>query len=95
MAVEEILKLEQLVFEILGSPEQCAVQELSSYGTDQPFHKGMRQRDVGHRFYFGHIHNSQIGLPALIEKQRIVIATEILRLMRAASDGAIEHPAES
>jgi hypothetical protein len=95
MPVEVILKLEQLVFEIFGRPEQCAVQKLASYGTDQPFHKWMRQGNVRDRLDFDHLQDSQIGSPSLKEKKRIVIATEVLRHGWAASDGTFEHPAES
>jgi len=95
MPVEVILKLEQLVFEICGRPEQCAVQKLASYGTDQPFHKWMRQGNVRHRLNFDHLQDSQIGSPSLKEKKRIVIAAEVLRHDWAAPDGTIEHPAES
>ena len=95
MPVEVILKLEQLVFEIFGRPEQCAVQELASYGTDQPFDKWMRERNVRHRLDFDHLQDSQIGPPSLEEIKQIVIAAEVLRHSWAASYGTIEHSAES
>ena len=79
MPVEVILKLKQLVFEISGRPEQCAVQKLASDGTDQPLHKWVRQRDVRHRLDFDHLQDPQIGPPSLKEKERIVIATEVTR----------------
>ena len=92
--VEVIPKVEQLVFEISGCPEQCAVQILTSNCSDQPFHKWMRQWNVGYCFDFVHIQYSQIGLPSLKEKKRIMIGAEALRHSPAVANGMIEHAAE-
>ena len=56
--VEVILELKQFVFEINSRPEECAVQELPANRADQPFYKRMRQRNIGHRFDFGHIQDA-------------------------------------
>src|SRR6516162_8333933 len=55
MMVEIGLEIEQLAFEIGGCPEQGTVQALSAEGADQPLHKWMRPRNVGHCFDFGHL----------------------------------------
>jgi len=94
MPVVVIPELEQLVFEIYARPEHCAVQILPANRADQPFHKWMRQRNVGHRFDFGHVQDSQIGSPSLKEKKRIMIGAEALRHSPAVANGMIEHAAE-
>jgi len=71
-----------------------SVQRLASNGADQPFHKWMRQRNVGHRFDFDHIQDSQIGSPPLKEKKRIMVGAKVLRHGTVAPNGMIEHAAE-
>jgi len=55
----------------------------------------MRQGNVRHRLDFDHLQDPQIGPPSLKEKERVVIATEILRHGWAVSNGTIKHAAES
>jgi hypothetical protein len=73
MTVEVVPELEQLVLEIHSRPEQEAIQILVPNRSDQSLHKGMRQRNVGYRLDFGHLQNSQIGLPLPKSIQRIVV----------------------
>ena len=54
----------------------------------------MRQRNVGHRFDFGHIQDSQIGSPLLKEKKRIMVGAELLQHGPTVPNGMIEHAAE-
>ena len=94
MTVEVVPELEQLVLEIHSRPEQEAIQILVPNRSDQSLHKGMRQRNVGYRLDFGHLQNSQIGLPLPKSIQRIVVGAEVLRHRPLASNGLIEHSAE-
>jgi hypothetical protein len=68
-----ILEIEQLVFKIGARPEHYPVQIFAAHYADQPFNKGMGQRDIRHSFDFSHIQYSKIGFPPLKEKERIVI----------------------
>jgi len=95
MMVEVCSEIEQLVFEICRSPEQRAVQVLTSNRADQPFHKGMGQGNVGDGFDLGHLQYPQIGLPLLKPIKGIVVGAEGLRHLALPSDGAVEHPAKS
>jgi hypothetical protein len=71
------------------------VEKHSTGGANQPFNEGMRNRDVGDRFYFVDFQYSQIGLPVMKLKQRGVIGTEISRwtTLTLSIKGVIEHPA--
>ena len=55
----------------------------------------MRQGNIGHGLDFGHLQDSQIGLPLLKPIKRIVVGAEVLRHRAVPSNGLIEHPAES
>ena len=79
MMVKIGFEIEQLDFEIGGCPEQATIQALSADGTDQPLHKGMGGRNVGHGLDFGHIQDSQVGLPLMKTIKRIVVGTEEFR----------------
>src|SRR6516165_12226299 len=61
MMVKIGFEIAQLAFEIGGCPEQGTVQALSAEGADQPLHKWMGARNVGHSLDFGHIEDSQVG----------------------------------
>ena len=69
MTVEVGSEIEQLVFEIRARPEQRAIQTLPPYRSDQPLHKRMRQGNVRDGLDFGHLQDSQIGLP-LVDRGR-------------------------
>ena len=79
MMVKIGFEIEHLTFEIGTCPEQRTIQALSAEGTDQPLHKWMGQRNVGHGLDFGHIQDSQVGLPLMKTIKRIVIGTEVFR----------------
>lgn len=55
MNVKVDLEFEQLVFKIGGCPEQRVIQILAADGADQPLHKGMGQRNVGHGLDLAHV----------------------------------------
>jgi hypothetical protein len=94
MMVKIGFEIEQLAFEIGGCPEKRTIQALSAEGADQPLHKGMGQGNVGHGFDFGHLQDSQVGLPLMKTIKRIVIRTEVFRDGAVASKGAVEHSAK-
>jgi hypothetical protein len=94
MMVEIGLEIEQLAFEIGGCPEQRTIQALSTEGADQPLHKWMGQGNVRHGFDFGHLQDSQIGLPLMKAIKRIMVGTEVFRDGLVASKGVIEHLAK-
>ena len=79
MMVKIGFEVEQLAFEIGGCPKQRTIQALSAEGADQPLHKWMGQRNVGHGLDFGHIQDSQVGLPLMKTIKRIVVGTEVFR----------------
>ena len=79
MMVKIGFEIEQLAFEIGGCPEQRRIQALSVEGADQPLHKWMGQGNIGDGLDFGHIQDSQIGLPLMKTIKRIVIGTEVFR----------------
>ena len=79
MMVKIGFEIEQLAFEIGGCPEQHRIQALSAEGADQPLHKWMGQGNIGDGLDFGHIQDSQVGLPLMKTIKRIVIGTEVFR----------------
>ena len=79
MLVKIGFDIEQLAFEIGGCLEQHTIQALSAEGADQPLHKWMGQRNAGHGLDFGHIQDSQVGLPLMKTIKRIVVGTEVFR----------------
>jgi hypothetical protein len=54
----------------------------------------MRQGNVWHCFDFGHLQNSQIGLPLPKSIKRIMVRAEVFWHHPLASNGLIEHSAE-
>jgi hypothetical protein len=52
------LEQPQLSLQILCIPEEQMIQVFSTYGPDEPFHKGMRPRNVRHRLHGFHTQNS-------------------------------------
>ena len=79
MVVKIGFEIEQLAFEIGSCPEQHTIQALSAEGADQPLHKWMGQGNVGHGLDFGHLQDSQVGLPLMKTINRIVVGTEVFR----------------
>ena len=94
MIVEVGPEIEQLVFEIRARPEQRAIQILPPYRSDQPLHKRMRQGNVGDGLDFGHLQDSQIGLPLPKPIKGVMVGAEVFRHRAVPSKGAVEHPAE-
>ena len=94
MVVEVGLEIPQLVFKISGCPEQRTIQALSAQGADQPLHKGMGPRNVGHGLDFGHLQDSQVGLPSIRTIKRIVVRTEVLRHGALPAKGVVQHSAK-
>ena len=94
MMVKIGFEIEQLAFEIGGCPEQGTIQALSANRADQPLHKGMGPRNVGHGLDFGHLQDSQVGLPLMETIKRMVVGTEVFRHGPVASSGVVEHSAK-
>jgi hypothetical protein len=67
---------------------------MDNKSADQPLHKGMGPRNVGHGLDFGDGQDSQVGLPAMRTIKRIVVGTEVLRHGAVASKGVVEHSAK-
>lgn len=67
------------------------IQQLATYGSDQPLDERVRYRHMGYGLDLAHVKNAQIGLPAMKLEQRIVVATDMLRQCRHARDDLIEH----
>jgi hypothetical protein len=55
----------------------------------------MRQRNAGHGLDFDYLQDSQIGSSLLKVIKRIMVSAEMVRHDPVASNGMIEHPAES
>ena len=60
MPVEVGCEIEQLVFEIRSRPKQRAIEVFAANRPDQPFHKGMGERNIGDSFDLGHLQDAQI-----------------------------------
>src|SRR5579862_6794363 len=80
----------QLSLQIQRIPEVYSVEIFSANGTDQSFHKRMRNRHIGNRFDLLDFEHAKVREPAMKLEQRIVISADVLR-QQLASDGAIEH----
>ena len=94
MVVEVSFEIPELVFKIRGCPEQGAIQALPAEGADQSLHKGVGERNVGHGLDFGHLQDSQIGLPLMKTIKRIMVGVEVFRDGVVASNGVVEHSAK-
>ena len=94
MMVKIGFEIAQLAFEIGGCPEQGTIQALSAEGADQPLDKGMGPRNVGHRLDFGHLEDSQVGLPLRKTTKRIIVGTEVFRHGAVSLKGLVEHSAK-
>ena len=94
MRIEICPEIEQLVFETRRRPEQRAIQILASNRSDQPFHKGMGQGNIGDGFDLGHLQYPQIGLPLPKPIKGIMVGAEVVWHPALPSNGAVEHPAK-
>jgi phosphoglycolate phosphatase-like HAD superfamily hydrolase len=74
-----ITEVPQLPFEISGTPEGNVIQQLSTYGSDQPLDERVRYRHMRYGLDLAHVKNGQTGLPAMKLEQRIVVAIEMPR----------------
>ena len=73
-------------------PEKHLIEDLAPDRANQPFDGRMRDRDVGHRFYFLDVEYPQVGKPAVKPKQGIVVGTEVFR-QRLSGHGTVKHSA--
>jgi len=58
----------QFSFEVAGIPEEHLIKVLTTYGPDQPFNEGVRQRYLRNGLDFLYFKNTQIHLPGVILK---------------------------
>ena len=58
LLVVELFKAEKLVLQVASCQKGYEVEVLSSDSPDQSFHKRVRDRQVGHSFYFVHLEYS-------------------------------------
>ncbi len=77
LVVVEILKAKQFVLQIASSPKGHEVEVLSPDCPDESLHERMRNRQVGHRLYFGYLEDSKVSPPLMKLEQRIMIAAEV------------------
>ena len=89
-----VTKLQQLVFEIKGIPEQNLVEKLPPNRPNEALNKGMRPWYVRNRFDLLNVEDPKVCLPAVILEQGIIVGAEVARLS-LSSDGMVEHPAQS
>ncbi len=61
-----ILKLPQLLFQIVLVPEKSLIQVFPSDGADKPLGKGMGNRYMGNGYDFLDFPNPQIGSPLVV-----------------------------
>jgi hypothetical protein len=93
IAIKIVFELSKLSFQICHGPEKSSIEVLSSYGADQSFNEGMRQRNVRDSLNFEYLQHPQIGLPLVESIQGIMIGTEVLR-QGVPSNHTIEHAAQ-
>ncbi len=75
-AIVVTLESSELPLEIKAVPEQNVIEELTPNGPDEPFDEGMRQRNVGHGFDLIDVQNSEIHLPPMEFKQRMMVGAD-------------------
>jgi len=93
LIVVEFLKTKQLPLQITSIPKGHEVEVLSPDRPDKPFHKRVRNRQVGHRLYFGYGKYSKISLPPMEPEQRVIIAADVSR-RASTTDRLVEHSAQ-
>ncbi len=76
LVVIEILKARKLALQVASILKGHKVEILSPDCPDEPFHKRVRDRQVGHRLYFGYLEYSKVSPPLMKLEQRIMIAAE-------------------
>lgn len=78
---------------IIRIPVKDMVQILASDGSNEPFHKGMRYRNMWQGSHGINLKNSQVDLPLKEVKERVVVETETLGSSMSGR-GLIEQSAE-
>jgi len=72
MGVVVVLEGLQLLLQILGVPEEQMIQILPTDGPDESFHKGMRNRRIGHSSDWQHLEDSEVGCPLAVLEEGIM-----------------------
>ncbi len=65
LVVVELLKANQFALQVASSPKGHEVEVLSPDCPDEPFHKRVRDRQEGHRLYFGYLEYSKVSPPLM------------------------------
>jgi hypothetical protein len=93
MFVVVLRELDELPLEIIGGPEQQAIETLTPYSPDQPFDNRVGTRHVRHRLDLADVEDPQVRLPLMKPVQRIVVRTEVGGRGLVAGR-MIEHPTQ-
>ncbi len=91
LVVVELLKAKQFVLQIASSPKGHEVEVLAPDCPDESLHERVRNRQVGHRLYFGYLEYSKVGLPPMEPEQWIMIAAEVF-WRTSSTNRTVEHP---
>ena len=92
LPVVVILERIQFSFEIACVPKGHMVKIFAPDCPDQAFHDGVRERYIRNRLHLLHPENPQIGFPAMVFKQGIVVGTQVGWRSRAEIS-VTKHPA--
>jgi hypothetical protein len=93
LAVVEIPEANQFGLQVASIPKRYEIEILSPDCPDEPFHKRVRNRYVGHGLHLCYREYSKIGLPPMESEQGIIITTDISR-RSGSTDRMVEHPAQ-
>ena len=92
MGVVIISEFAKLPHQVERIPEKHVIEIFASNGSNQPFDKGMRNRDAGDRLDLLDLEYAQIGQPTVKAEQGVVIGADVFGWW-LAGDGVVEHPA--
>ena len=92
VAIIVVLKVFQLFLKISFIPEHLVIKEFPTDGADHLLNEGMGEWDRGDTLEFSYFENAQVGLPAVIGEQRIVIRAQMSWPFLPSYDG-VEHVA--
>ena len=93
LVVVEFFEAIKFALQVASIPKRYAVEILSPDCADEPFHKRVRERYMGHGLYFGCLKYSKISFPLMEPEQGIIIAADIPR-RSGSTDRMVEHSAQ-
>ena len=77
VAIIVVLKVFQLFLKISFIPEHLVIKKFPTDGADHSLNEGMGDRDRGDTLDLSHFENAQVGLPAVIGEQGIMIRAQV------------------